>query len=424
MPRKPVIPAAVADALTAEKPPSALSPTVRTVSVLASDELESKDVETLAFEVMALQMRGAKCLLEIGRRLIVAKDKLSHGDWLPWLDSVNIPERLAQRYMKLAREWSSNPSILSDLGMSKALALLALPGDVRDEFITEAHVVNGEEKSVVDMSNAELKAAIRARQAAESELDTVKCRLAESERLRKEAEDTADEAFNQRDEALDERDTVRQRLKESERLRSEAEQDAEKQHGELVRTCQRLELAQKETVDVRELLKSEQAARFAVANELAALKAKPVDVAIEKVVDPEAIEAAKQAERASMQFLVDKANTERDVEHANANRIRDDMGRVQAELVKTEKALDDANKAAQEAAKDAQSARQELERVKSEKTPIADKDLSLFSVLFEQTQAAINKMHGIVLKLPPDKQESTRKVLSALADNIRKAAES
>lgn len=385
MPRKPVIPAAVADALTAEKPPSA---TVRAVSVLASDELESKDVETLAFEVMALQMRGAKCLLEIGRRLIVAKDKLSHGDWLPWLESVNIPERLAQRYMKLAREWSSNPSILSDLGMSKALALLALPGDVRDEFVADAHVVNGEEKSVGDMSNAELRAAIRARQAAESELDTVKCRLAESERLR-----------------------------------SEAEQDAEKQHGELVRTCQRLELAQKETVDVRELLKSEQAARFAVANELAALKAKPVDVAIEKVVDPEAIEAAKQAERASMQFLVDKANTERDVEHANANRIRDDMGRVQAELVKTEKALDDANKAAQEAAKDAQSARQELERVKSEKTPIADKDLSLFSVLFEQTQAAINKMHGIVLKLPPDKQESTRKALSALADNIRKAAE-
>ncbi|MBR4545002.1 MAG: DUF3102 domain-containing protein [Oscillibacter sp.] len=386
MSRKPVVPAAVADALTAPKPPAA---SARAVSVLASDELAEKTIDELTAEILALQIQGNKVLFAIGKRLIAAKEKLSHGDWLPWLESVNIPERLAQRYMQLAREWAANPSILSDLGMSKALALLALPEDTRAEFVAEGHVVNGEEKSVVDMSNAELKAAIRARQAAESELDTVKCRLAESERLR-----------------------------------SEAEQDAEKQHGELVRTCQRLELAQKETVDVRELLKSEQAARFAVADELAALKAKPVDVAIEKVADPEAIEAAKQAERASMQFLVDKANTERDVEHANANRIRDDMGRVKAELVKAEKALDDANKAAQEAAKDAQSARQELERVKAEKTPIADKDLSLFSVLFEQTQAAINKMHGIVLKLPTDKQESTRKVLSALADNIRKAAES
>lgn len=386
MSRKPVVPAAVADALTAEKPPSA---TVRAVSVLASDELESKDVETLAFEVMALQMRGAKCLLEIGRRLIVAKDKLSHGDWLPWLDSVNIPERLAQRYMRLAREWSANPSILSDLGMSKALALLALPGDVRDEFVAEGHVVNGEEKSVVDMSNAELKAAIRARQAAESELDTVKCRLAESERLR-----------------------------------SEAEQDAEKQHGELVRTYQRLELAQKETVDVRELLKSEQAARFAVADELAALKAKPVDVAIEKVADPEAIEAAKQEGRKSVQRLADEANAERDRIRINLDKTRANLEAVTKERDAEQERANAAQHNLDAARKDAESARQELERVKAEKTPIADKDLSLFSVLFEQTQAAINKMHGIVLKLPPDKQESTRKVLSALADNIRKAAES
>lgn len=386
MSRKPVVPAAIADALTAPKPPTV---STRAVSVLARDEVTDKTIDELTSEILALQIQGNKVLFAIGKRLIAAKEKLSHGDWLPWLDSVNIPERLAQRYMRLAREWSANPSILSDLGMSKALALLALPGDVRDEFVAEAHVVNGEEKSVADMSAKELADAIKARKEAEDNLEITQRQLAESERLRSEA------------------------------IRTKMEIAAE-----LQKTSQSLEIARKSAQDTRNLLEQEQQARIAVADELATLKAKPVDVAIEKVADPEAIEAAKQAERASMQFLVDKANTERDVEHANANRIRDDMGRVQAELVKTEKALDDANKAAQEAAKDAQSARQELERVKSEKTPIADKDLSLFSVLFEQTQAAINKMHGIVLKLPPDKQESTRKVLSALADNIRKAAES
>lgn len=94
MSRKPVVPAAVADALTAEKPPSA---TVRAVSVLASDELHGKTIDELTFEILALQIQGNKVLFAIGKRLIAAKDKLSHGDWLPWLDSVNIPERLGWR---------------------------------------------------------------------------------------------------------------------------------------------------------------------------------------------------------------------------------------------------------------------------------------------------------------------------------------
>lgn len=386
MSRKPVVPAAVADALTAEKPPSA---TVRAVSVLASDELNGKTIDELTFEILALQIQGNKVLFAIGKRLIAAKDKLSHGDWLPWLDSVNIPERLAQRYMRLAREWAANPSILSDLGMSKALALLALPEAVRDEFVAEAHVVNGEEKSVVDMSNAELKAAIRARQAAESELDTVKCRLAESERLR-----------------------------------SEAEQDAEKQHGELVRTCQRLELARKETVDVRELLKSEQAARFAVADELAALKAKPVDVAIEKVVDKEAIEAAKQEGRKSVQRLADEANAERDRIRINLDKTRANLETVTKERDAEQERANAAQHNLDAARKDAESARQELERVKAEKTPIGNKDLSLFAVLFEQTSAAVNQMHGILLKQDSAGQEKMRKSLAALAESIRKKAES
>lgn len=379
MPRKPVIPAALAESLTTPKPPAA---SARAVSVLASDELTEKTIDELTAEILALQIQGNKVLFAIGKRLIAAKEKLSHGDWLPWLESVNIPERLAQRYMQLAREWAANPSILSDLGMSKALALLALPEDTRAEFVAEGHVVNGEAKSVADMSAKELADAIKARKDAETELAS-----------------------------------VRQRLDESERRRNEAEQDAEKQHGELVRTHQRLELAQKETVDVRQQLKSEQAARFAVADELAALKAKPVDVAVEKVVDPAAIEAAKQEVRDFMQSQIDAANVHRTEAEKALESERRRADDVQHDL-------DVAKSDAESARKDAQSARKELERVKAEKTPIGNKDLSLFAVLFEQTSAVVNQMHGILLKQDSAGQEKMRKSLAALAESIRKKAES
>ena len=161
MGRKPVVPAALAESLTADKPPST---SARAVSVLSGapdpDSLANKDIETLTAEIIALQSRCGESILEIGKRLIAAKDKLPHGEWLPWLERVGMSKRLAQRFMQLAREWS-NASTLTHLGMSKALALLALPESDRNAFLEQPHIVDGEEKSVVDMSARELDAAIQ-----------------------------------------------------------------------------------------------------------------------------------------------------------------------------------------------------------------------------------------------------------------------
>ena len=53
------------------------------------------------------------------------------------------------------------------------MTLLALPPVEREEFLSEEHVVNGEAKSVVDMSARELEKAVKARDAAlkQAELD-------------------------------------------------------------------------------------------------------------------------------------------------------------------------------------------------------------------------------------------------------------
>jgi hypothetical protein len=65
----------------------------------------------------------------VGEILVEAKQELNHGQWLPWLESCGIPERSAQRYIRLARNRvmiEAKSDTVSELGVSGALALLSL----------------------------------------------------------------------------------------------------------------------------------------------------------------------------------------------------------------------------------------------------------------------------------------------------------
>lgn len=131
-----------------------------------------RDIEIITKEILDLKQDAGNAILALGDRLNEAKAQLSHGEWLSWLtERVEFSESTAQRFMRLAREWR-NPSALTDLGATKALTLLALPPEERESFMSENHLVGGEEKSVIDMTSRELEKAIRerdeARKAAEA----------------------------------------------------------------------------------------------------------------------------------------------------------------------------------------------------------------------------------------------------------------
>lgn len=49
--------------------------------------------------------------IHAGEYLTEAKAQVRHGEWLPWLEATEIPERMAQRYMRIA----ANASRVSDL---------------------------------------------------------------------------------------------------------------------------------------------------------------------------------------------------------------------------------------------------------------------------------------------------------------------
>ncbi|MGM0776943.1 MAG: DUF3102 domain-containing protein [Bacillota bacterium] len=104
---------------------------------------------------------------EIGRRLVEAKELVSHGEWGDWLkNNIDYSQSTANNLMQLHREYGEDPSkipTLGNLSYTKALALLAVPEEEREEFVAENDVEN--------MSARELQKVIKEKQKLEKQLE-------------------------------------------------------------------------------------------------------------------------------------------------------------------------------------------------------------------------------------------------------------
>lgn len=204
-----------------------------------------RDITVITDEILFYKVQAGRSFLEIGRRLNEAKAQLSHGEWLPWLrEKVDIPERSAQRFMQLSNEYGKSAK-MADLGASKALQLLALPESEREEFTAEKHTVDGQEKTVEEMTSKELENAIRERDAALTAQKTAEDALSDA-RKKADAAKAERDALSVKSDGLEEK---LRRVKEREKAAKTAAEQAER-------------------------------AKAAAEKELADLKAKPVEVAV------------------------------------------------------------------------------------------------------------------------------------------------
>ena len=326
-----------------------------------SDELErtneveitcTRDIEDITAEILEAKRAGGEAILTIGRGLIEAKALLAHGEWLPWLtERVEFSERSAQNFMRLAREWS-NPQTLADLGASKALALLALPAEERADFIASTHVVDGAEKTTEELSSRELAQAIR-----------------------------------ERDEARREAETARADAGAAEAARAKMAADMETANASLAAAREEKRKADQE------------AARLGA--ELAELKARPVEVAVEQVADPAAIEKARAEAVAEMQKKLDKA--------------REAKNQAEAKRKNAEEALEQVRLQLEEQAREEKKAALGM-----------DKDLATFEVFFSQAQEIVGKMRSILLKVRGRDQDAANrleKAIRALSEAVGRCAE-
>ena len=139
-----------------------------------SEVMTIRPLEVIEGEILIFKAQASVSMLEIGRRLIEAKAQLNHGEFLPWLEEkVEFSVRTAQRFMRIAEGYKDSDTV-TQLGTRKALALLAFEEVEREGFLAEKHEVNGEEKTVQEMTSAELEEAIRARKQSEEELAKAK----------------------------------------------------------------------------------------------------------------------------------------------------------------------------------------------------------------------------------------------------------
>ena len=175
------------------------------VSVSENDKLENETPATLAAEINQITNQTRRFVLdaviEIGRLLCAAKAMLPPGQWETWLkDSIDYSLNSAQNYMRLYKQYGdpqgglwgarvANP-IIGQLEYTKALALLSLPAEDREEF---AHKIIDD-----NLSNRELAAAIadkksadEARLRAEAEAEAARKRWEQEEKLRKENDKAA-----------------------------------------------------------------------------------------------------------------------------------------------------------------------------------------------------------------------------------------
>ena len=136
--------------------------------------VEKKSPEVLAAEIRALTASMLANIIEIGRRMCQAKEILPHGQFGEWVKTkTGYSQSTANNFMKLFQEYGApqeslfgaevNSQTFGNLPYSKALALLAVPAEEREEFAREHHVE--------DMSTRELKQAIKERDELRRQLD-------------------------------------------------------------------------------------------------------------------------------------------------------------------------------------------------------------------------------------------------------------
>lgn len=140
-------------------------------------EIIIRNVDIIAAEINSIKDQTRKIVLgnsiEIGKRLVEAKDIVPHGEWGNWLlESVAYSQSTANNLMRIFNEYGANQMSLfgsdaksqaiGNLSYTQAVALLGIPSEEREAFI--------EENNIDEMSTRELQTAIKEKQELEKRL--------------------------------------------------------------------------------------------------------------------------------------------------------------------------------------------------------------------------------------------------------------
>lgn len=274
--------------------------------------MKVRDIEVITAEIKDLcrqaQTMALMYVVEIGRRLVEAKQALPYGEWGNWLkNEAGFSQSTATNYMRLFEEYGSSQisifgasvdsQTFANLPYSKALQLLAVPQEEREAFAKEV--------GAEDLSVSELKAAIKERDRERSEKEDALAReqaLAES---LADAQAAAEEAKAKADEA----DKLREELESK-----QAEVDAAKEKADKFRAALK-EAKENPSIPKAELEKIRTEAENAAKAKILAESDKELAEAKKKA--DEAVKAAEMAKKAEADALRRLEETEKRLKTAS-----------------------------------------------------------------------------------------------------------
>lgn len=207
-----------------------------------SDIITVRDIDTITTEIKTIEMQVAKMAIhgciEIGRRLVEAKEVVGHGGWGKYLEEkVRYSQQWATNLMNLYREYGNqqeslfesfaNSKSFGNIDVTKHILLLSVPAEERAEF-AETH--DAEHSSV-----RELKEAIRDRDA---NLQAANEQAARAEKAEAEVEKLTAAVVQQADmlqEADSQREQLQGQLKEAKERETEAAGKVDKLKAQLAK---------------------------------------------------------------------------------------------------------------------------------------------------------------------------------------------
>lgn len=331
---------------------------------MALEPAPERTVELVTVEIKALHKQAQQMALgyaiEIGRRLVEVKAMLPHGQWGDYLrDRLGYKSSTANNFMRIFEAYGAEQQslfgpvaksqALGNLSYTKALALLVLPDEERESFLSE--------NDVDGMSTRELQTALK-------ELAQAREDVQAAEAARKKSE----EDIRLANERLSGMGREVEAAREAQRT---AENQAEGYRLKLEEQRRKTEEAAASAGEEVSRLRAE----------LEELRASPVDVAVEKVVDEEAVRAAAEQAR---------AEAERELEEARAARER-----AEEQLAQAEKQIQVASSG----------------------------DVASFQVYFRQAQQMAEEMWEIIRSMRSNGSAETAdklaRAMEALADKLR-----
>lgn len=332
----------------------------------------TRPIEVITQEINFYKFQAGNAIIEIGKRLLEAKQCLPHGAWGDWLQNeVEFSERSAQNFMRIAKEYR-NPQLIADMGNSatKALLLLSVPEAERETFVENYHEIDGESKTIAEMSTKEVAQLVKELEAERAEKEKLRSQL---DLFQTEKDNAVDAAYQ---EATDKLEALVSQREAAEKAKVEAEE--------------KLAIMETEMNDLRI-----QAMQTAI----------PDESELERIRS-EAESAAQRKAEEALQKKLEKAKKE-------AEKAKKEAAEAQAAIEAHESAQKEAEEAANKAREDLCRLKEETEK---RLRATGSTGITRFKVYFEGVQNEINQAMDCIQEVEESEGE-------AAAEKLRKALE-